>query len=111
LFDIVIEATGSPGGLNAAVELVKPCGTIVLKTTQFKPQDFDMNRLVIDEITVIGSRCGPFDMALDALEKELVDTKSLVSDIFGLDEGIKAMDAASHKDNLKILLDMAIDAS
>lgn len=105
-FDIVIEATGSPGGLAAALELVKPCGTIVLKTTLAQPPEFDINQLVIDEITVTGSRCGPFDTALDALERGLVDTESLISGLFGLDEGIKAMRAASSQNNLKILLDM-----
>lgn len=110
-FDIVIEATGSPGGLAAAVEIVKSCGTIVLKTTLAQPPEFDMNRLVIDEITLVGSRCGPFDKALNALEKRDVDTERLVSDMFGLDEGIKAMRAASNKDNLKILLDMTKNVS
>lgn len=111
MFNIVIEATGSPDGLATAMELVKPCGTIVLKTTLARPPEFDMNRLVIDEITLVGSRCGPFDKALNALEQRDVDTENLVSALFGLDDGIKAMKAASNRDKLKILVDMTKNVS
>lgn len=89
------------------MELVRPCGTIVLKATQFnKPPEFDMNRLVIDEIKLIGSRCGPFDMALSALEKKLVDVEPLISAVIDFDEGIKAIRMASNREMIKVLLRM-----
>ena len=66
-FDVVIEATGSPSGMQRALELVRPRGTLVLKSTYHGPLSFDAAPLVIDEITLVGSRCGPFAPALASL--------------------------------------------
>ncbi len=94
-FDVVVDATGSSTGPELAYRLVKPRGTIVLKTTVAKREPFDLNRLVIDEVTVIGSRCGPFDAALLALSKRDVDVKPLISRIMPLEEGVAAMELAT----------------
>lgn len=94
-FDVVVDATGSSAGLELAYRLVKPRGTIVLKTTVAKMDLFDLNRLVIDEVTLLGSRCGPFDAALSALAKKEVDVKPLISRKMPLREGVEAMRLAS----------------
>jgi len=106
LFDIVVDATGSPEGLNLAMEMVRPRGIIVLKTTVARRDGIDLNRIVIDEITLIGSRCGPFRTALHALESRAVDVKSLISKIFPIDEGITALEYAGTPGVIKVLLRM-----
>ena len=107
-FDVVVDATGSPDGFSLAMDMVKPCGTIVLKTTAAKRSGIDMNRIVIDEVTVVGSRCGPFDIALTALEKKSIDVESLITAIEPFDDGINALDIASNKEQIKVLLDMRL---
>lgn len=101
-FDVVVDATGAPSGLKRAMELVKPRGTIVLKTTVAERGGVDLNRLVIDEVTLVGSRCGPFGRALEALETGEVDTSPLISEIVSIEEGEAAMEKAAGA--LKILL-------
>lgn len=103
-FDYVVECTSSVSGLASAMSLVRPKGTIILKTTAANREAIDLNSLVIDEISLIGSRCGPFVPAIRALEKRSVDVKSLVSRIFPLEEGIEAFRYASQKGVLKVLL-------
>ncbi len=105
-FDVVIEATGSSDGLGQAIDMIKPCGTIVLKTTSADRSGIDMNRIVIDEIKLVGSRCGPFDMALDALESKAVDVQPLITAVEPLDNGINALHKASNKEQMKVLLDI-----
>lgn len=97
VFDIVVDSTGSPSGLDSAYRLVKPRGTIVLKTTVASREPFDLNRLVIDEVTVLGSRCGPFDAALSALEKREVEVKPLISRVMPLEKGVEAMKLAGTR--------------
>jgi len=103
-FDVVVECTGSPKGISLALDLVKPRGIIVLKTTVAKRTLAFLSPIVLNEVTIIGSRCGPMDMALAALEEERVTVKPLISDIFPLDEGAKAMRRARQKDSVKVLL-------
>ncbi len=103
-FDLVVEATGSAAGLNAALDRVRPRGTIVLKSTFAEPPAFDTNRLVIDEVTLLGSRCGPFDRALQALADNEVDPRPLVDDSFALEDGPAAVARAAKRGTLKILL-------
>ena len=106
-FDVVVDATGSSTGQELAYRLVKPRGTIVLKTTVARRDSFDLNRLVIDEVTLIGSRCGPFDAALVALTKKEVDVKPLISRVMPLEQGVAAMRlAATAMPEPKILLCM-----
>lgn len=105
-FDYVVECTGSVSGLGSAMSLVRPKGTIILKTTAANREAIDLNSLVIDEISLVGSRCGPFAPAIRALEKRSVDVESLVSRIFPLEEGVEAFRYASEKGVLKVLLKM-----
>ena len=104
--DIVVECTGSESGLPAALELVRPRGTIVLKTTVAGTQTLAWAPFVIDEITLVGSRCGPFDQALHALEQGLVDVEPLIADRFNLSNGVMALQRAQQKGVLKVLLEM-----
>ena len=104
--DIVVECTGSESGLPAALELVRPRGTIVLKTTVAGTQTLAWAPFVIDEITLVGSRCGPFDQALHALEQGLVDVEPLITDRFNLSNGVMALQRAQQKGVLKVLLEM-----
>jgi len=104
--DIVVECTGSESGLPAALELVRPRGTIVLKTTVAGTQTLAWAPFVIDEITLVGSRCGPFDQALHALEQGLVDVEPLITDRFNLSNGVMALQRAQQRGVLKVLLEM-----
>ena len=104
--DIVVECTGSESGLPTALTLVRPRGTIVLKTTVAGTQTLAWAPFVIDEITLVGSRCGPFDLALNALEHGLVDVEPLIAARFNLSNGLKALQRAQQKGVLKVLLDM-----
>lgn len=106
--DIVVDCTGSEQGLATAMQMVRPRGTIVLKTTvavtaQSKP--IDLSPLVINEINLIGSRCGPFDEALAALSAEKVDVVSLISRRMKLADGPEAIRAADRPDVIKVLLE------
>lgn len=104
--DIVVDCTGSPTGLETALQLIRPCGTIVLKTTVAATQTLHMAPFVIDEITLLGSRCGPFDAALQLLEKGVVDVAPLISARYPLDQAGAAFEMASRKDVLKVLLEV-----
>ena len=105
--DIVVDATGSESGLPTALGLVRPRGTVVLKTTVAGTQTLAWAPVVIDEITIVGSRCGPFDRALEALESGRVDVSALISNRFDLDDGVAALEHARSKGVLKVLLDVA----
>lgn len=105
--DLVVDCTGSPTGLSTACQLVRPRGTIVLKTTVAGDMGPTLAPVVIDEITLIGSRCGPFDTALKALETNSIHVNPLISMRFPLAEIEKAVVAARTAPNLKILLDVA----
>lgn len=106
-FDVVVDCTGSESGLPAALKLVRPRGTIVLKTTVAGQQTLAWAPFVIDEVTLIGSRCGPFDRALAALEQGHVNVQPLISDRFDLSRGLDALARAQTKGILKVLLDVS----
>ena len=99
-----MEATGSPEGFATARELVRPRGTLVLKSTYHGDLSLNMSMVVVDEVTLVGSRCGPFAPALRLLEQRLVDVESLIHDIFSLDDGLAAFERAAAPGVLKILL-------
>ena len=103
-FDFVVDCTGSPTGLKEAIALVKPKGKIILKTTVAKREQVDLNTLVVNEVDIIGSRCGPFAPAVRALKKNLIDVQPLISKTFSLDDGIEAFKYASEKGVLKVVL-------
>ena len=109
LADVVVDCTGSESGLPMALNLVRPCGTIVLKTTVAGTQTMPWAPIVIDEVRIVGSRCGPFDRALAALERGEVQVQPLISDRFKLPDGLAALERAQSKDVLKILLDVERD--
>jgi threonine dehydrogenase-like Zn-dependent dehydrogenase len=104
--DVVVDCTGSDTGLPTALKLVRPRGTIVLKTTVAGEQTLAWAPFVIDEITLVGSRCGPFDRALEALSAGLVDVRPLISTRFDLSNGVTALEHARTRPVLKVLLDV-----
>lgn len=105
-FHVVIEATGSWSGWKMAVELVRPRGYIVLKSTYAGEYKFNPASLVVDEITVIGSRCGPFSRALSLLERNQIELEPLISGIYEIEDYRKAFRKAQERDILKILLQL-----
>jgi threonine dehydrogenase-like Zn-dependent dehydrogenase len=105
-FDIVVDCTGSESGLPTALTLVRPRGTIVLKTTVAGQQTLAWAPFVIDEVTLVGSRCGPFDQALVALEQGRVNVQPLISDRFDLSRGLDALTRAQTKGILKVLIEV-----
>ena len=104
-FDIVIEATGSAAGLVLARQAVRPRGTIVLKSTYTGKESLQMNfsSVVVDEITLVGSRCGPFAPALHLLEHRLADPSVLIEGRYSLSEALKAFEHAAAPGALKIV--------
>jgi threonine dehydrogenase-like Zn-dependent dehydrogenase len=103
-FDVVADCTGSPTGLPSALRLVRPCGTVVLKTTVAGRYEIDLAPVVIDEVRVIGSRCGPFPKAIAALADRSVDVRLLIGAEFPLDEAREAFQAAATPGARKVLL-------
>src|SRR6266850_1096189 len=106
-FDVVVEASGSPSGFAGALELLRPRGVLVLKSTFQGPgkiDEIDQARLVVDEISIVGSRCGRFQPALDLLKKGAIDIDSLISEEYPLARGLHAMERAGRKDILKVFL-------
>jgi threonine dehydrogenase-like Zn-dependent dehydrogenase len=103
--DLAVECTGSPEGLELARRAVRPRGTIVLKSTYHGKAAIDMAPFVVDEITLVGSRCGPFAPALAALARGEVDPRPLVEARYPLAEAVAAFDHASRPGTLKILVD------
>jgi threonine dehydrogenase-like Zn-dependent dehydrogenase len=102
--DVVIDCTGSASGFEMAMQMVRPRGTIVLKSTVAQGKPLNLAPLVIDEINVVGSRCGPFREALRALADKSVDVVSLISRRMRLEQGVEAMDYAGRPGVLKVLL-------
>lgn len=103
-FDVVVEATGSVDGFENSLNLVKPRGVLVLKSTVAASKELNLAPIVINEITVLGSRCGRFAPALNLLKKKSVDVKPLISGIFPLSSALEAFEADLRKDTIKILL-------
>lgn len=103
-YDIVVDATGSINGFELALKLVKPRGTIVLKSTVASEKPLNLAPVVIDEIKIVGSRCGPFKPALNALEKKLIDVKPLISKEFNFNDALEAFELSKTRGILKILI-------
>jgi threonine dehydrogenase-like Zn-dependent dehydrogenase len=103
-YDLVIDATGSAKGLELARQAVRPRGTIVLKSTFKANTQFNFSSLVVDEITIVGSRCGPFSPALKLLANKLVDPLPLIDDCFALNKGIRALEQAGKPGAMKIAI-------
>jgi alcohol dehydrogenase len=103
-FDLVVEATGSPAGLPRALALVRPRGTIVLKSTHHAPARFDAAPLVVNEVTLVGSRCGRFEPALERLRRRRIDVRPLLAAEFPLARAVAALAAAARPGARKVLL-------
>ncbi len=106
-YDLVVEATGSAEVLPKLLQMVEPCGTLVLKTTTEKPYQIDLAAVVIDEITLLGSRCGPFAPAIDCLGSGQIDVESLIDARYPLADGVAAFARAGQRGTLKVLLDIS----
>lgn len=104
-FDVVIEATGRPEGLACALNLVRPEGTVVLKTTTFAPTPVNMARVVVDEITLVGSRCGNFRLATACLRDRLVDVLPLIEAAYPFRAFPEALAAAARPGAMKVLVE------
>jgi threonine dehydrogenase-like Zn-dependent dehydrogenase len=105
-FDVVVEATGSPSGMELATALVRPRGTIVLKSTYHGALTLQAAPWVIDELTIVGSRCGPFPPALTELAAGRLQPEGLIDAVFSLQEAERALQHASEPGVLKVLLEM-----
>jgi threonine dehydrogenase-like Zn-dependent dehydrogenase len=106
LFDIVVEATGSASGLELALGAVRPRGTMVLKSTIAGNHQISLAPIVINEINVVGSRCGLFPPALEALKEKRIAVTSLIERVYPLRDGIEAVNHAAKAGARKILLNM-----
>jgi len=102
---IVVDCTGNASGFADSLQLVEPRGTIVLKSTYNGLPQADLTRAVVNEIRIVGSRCGPFDAALRVLKAGLVDVESLIESRYPFAEALQAVQQASEKGALKVLLD------
>ena len=111
LRELVLEAGHDdpdlPAGLDEAFRLVEPRGTIIMKSTFHGPAQFDTARLVVDEITLLGSRCGLFGRALEMLAQKRVQVEPLISKTFPLEEGVAAFEFVRKTSPLKVLLRIA----
>jgi alcohol dehydrogenase len=102
--DVVVDCTGSPAGMSLATRLVRARGRIVLKTTVHDPLPVSPTPWVIDEVTVLGSRCGPFEPALRLLQTGAVDPRPLITAQASLADGVAALQAAQAPGALKVVL-------
>lgn len=103
-FDVVVEASGSASGFALALELIQPRGVLVLKSTFHGTTEINAAPVVVDEISIIGSRCGRFAPALELLRTKKIDVKQFITDEFALDDGVRALTRAGEKGVLKVLL-------
>ena len=103
-WDIVVEATGSPSGFDLAARALRPRGTLVLKSTYRGEVTLALAPFVVDEITIVGSRCGPFAPALRLLERGEIDPLPLIAERFPLGRAVDAMEAAARPGMMKVLL-------
>jgi alcohol dehydrogenase len=101
----VVDATGSPDGLRQAVQMVRPRGTVVLKSTIHDRVGLDMAPIIVNEVTLMGSRCGRFDPALQLLRRGKIRAGEMISERFPLAEARRAFEVAARKGVLKVLLE------
>ncbi len=103
-WDIVVEATGSPGGFSLARQAIRPRGTLVMKSTYQGELSVNFSSIVVDEVNLVGSRCGPFEPALRLMEKGEVDPSVLIAAEFKLGEALRAFEHAAQAGVLKVLV-------
>ena len=104
IYDVVVEATGSVSGFETSLSLVKPRGVLVLKSTIATGKELNLAPIVINEITVLGSRCGQFPPALNLLAKHRIDFNPFISAVYSIDDAIEAFEANKSKETLKVLI-------
>ncbi len=104
-FDVTVDCTGKSDGILHALNITKPGGFLVLKTTSADNTDINLAGIVINEITVVGSRCGDFDRAIEFLRGN-IDLTPLISHIFTLDKGIEAFEFSRKKDAVKVIINI-----
>jgi threonine dehydrogenase-like Zn-dependent dehydrogenase len=105
-FDVAVECTGNSAGFELARFALKPRGILILKSTYAGKLSLDASALVVDEITVLGSRCGPFDLALQLLAENRLNIEPMISASYELSDGLSAFSHAQRRGTLKILLDV-----
>lgn len=103
-YAVVIEATGNPQGFLSAMDLVRPRGHLVLKSTYAAPFQFNPSMLVVNEINVVGSRCGPMDKAVEMIASGMLDPSSLIDAKMSLEQGVEALRRAQEPGTLKVLI-------
>ena len=103
-FDLVVEATGNNSGFIDTMKLIKPRGTVILKSTIASKENLDLTPTVVNEITLIGSRCGKFRPAIDALASRKILVDSLIDSTFSLENFQSAIDHAKQPNTLKVFL-------
>lgn len=101
-FDYVVEASGSPEGLKRAVDIVRPRGIIAAKSTHGAPVEVDITKLIVREITLVGSRCGPFKKAIKLLREGVIKVDNLVTSEFHLGDGVKAFQKSFERGEIKV---------
>ena len=105
--DFVVEATGNEAGLAHSLRIIRPEGLLILKSTFAGSANVDLSKIVVDEITVVGSRCGPFEPALRLLAQGKIETSALIEGRYPLEDGVAAFEHASRPGVRKILLDIS----
>ncbi|MEC9488496.1 MAG: alcohol dehydrogenase catalytic domain-containing protein [Halanaerobium sp.] len=105
-FKVVVECTGRPSGMSMAQSIVEPQGTIVVKTTIKEMPAFDLSEIAINEINILGSRCGPFEPTLRLIERNELPLEELVERVFSLEEWKEAISTARKKGVLKVVFRM-----
>lgn len=105
-FDVAVECTGNQDGFALALQGLRPRGILVLKSTYAGDLKFNASAIVVNEITVVGSRCGPFAKALDLLVNDRVDVSYLIDTSYRLEQGLAAFDRAQQRGVLKVILKM-----
>ena len=103
-WDVVVDVTGSASGFELARKAIRPRGTLVMKSTYKGDMQVNFSSIVVDELTITGSRCGPFAPALRLLESGLVDPLGMIAAEYALEDGLEAFEYASQRGVLKVLL-------
>ncbi|MGI9474174.1 MAG: alcohol dehydrogenase catalytic domain-containing protein [Rubripirellula sp.] len=109
-FDLVVDCTGSATGMPLALQLVQPRGTVVMKTTVASQHEMSLAPIVIDEIKIVGSRCGPFDVAIQALREDKIDLSGLITHRYPLAAVSQAFEVAVNPQAFKVVFDIAPSA-
>jgi threonine dehydrogenase-like Zn-dependent dehydrogenase len=106
LFPLVIEATGNEEGLETALQMVRPKGIVVLKSTYHGNPCIDVSKIVVNEVNLIGSRCGLFSKAIKLLEDKKINVEDMIDGDFPLEHALKGIELAGKSGTLKVLLSL-----